>query len=192
VHPVTRARLGPVELTLGKLDELVENLRLVRIRTAPSTAVVVPSVRESKLASQRVEPMHVAPVIALAARLRDFTIDPRVRTTLGVSLCVRVAFVRGLSPAIADANDLIAVTPLVVDLSPCVGEALVAMVPRAMPVVARRQRLCWRPNGPYCAVLDFRCNHHGRAPLSAAIVIIVVGASLAHYCERQYKESEVK
>ncbi|UCH29190.1 MAG: hypothetical protein JSV06_13110 [Myxococcales bacterium] len=59
-------------------------------------------------------------------------------------------------------------------------------------LVAWRHRLDRSAHGSHGAMLHFRRDHDGGASLTAAIIVVVVGAGLAHDRQRQYKESKVK
>lgn len=138
------------------------------------------------------EPLYIATVSALGARFLDLAIDPVHGATLGIALRMRIAIVGRLRPAIGDTYDRLVVALLVVHLAPRFEEAALVMVITALPLVSGRSRLSRSSHWPRGSMLDLRRNHDRGAPFTAAIIIVVVGASLPHECERQYEESKVK
>jgi hypothetical protein len=95
-----------------------------------------------------------------------------------------------LRPAIGDAHDLIMITLLLVDLTPCVDDAASTPVSYGAPVMARRRWRDWRPHGSRGALVTLRRNDDRGASLTAPIV--VVRAGLAHGRQRQHEEPDMK
>ncbi len=175
-----------LHLTLRELDELDEDLRLVRIEAMSAASVTMPRVCYEQLPAKRMEPMHIPPVVRPPARFLDLPLDPCIGATLLVALRMWIAVAHRSSPTIRNAHDLVVVSLLIVKLAARLEDSLGALGPRAAVIVPRRHGVDRRPHGPRAWMMGLGRDDNRGTPLAAPAT--VVGTGLAYGSQRQCKE----
>lgn len=87
-----------LHLALGEVNQLPDRIGFARLDEMRSVSVAVATVPTAKLAAQCIEPIHVAAIVGLAARLRDLPVDPRLDSAFCIALCMSVALADCLGP----------------------------------------------------------------------------------------------
>jgi hypothetical protein len=189
VHLFARACSRTLQLTLRELDELAEDLRLVRIEAMSAASITVPRVRHEQLPAKRMQPMHIPPVVRPCTRLLDLALNPGVGPTLSGALCVRITVAVRSSPTIDDAHDLVMVSLFIVKLAAHLEDSLGALGPRAAVIIPRRHGVDRRPRGPRAWMTGLGRDDNRGAPLAAPATFVRTG--LAYGGQRQCKESKM-
>jgi len=189
VHLAARARLRTLHLTLRKLNELAEDLRLVRIEAMSPASIPVPRACHEQLPAKRMEPMHIPPVVRPRTRLLDLALNPGVCSAFLGALRVRITVTGRSSPTIDDAHDLFVVSLLIVKRAARLEDTLGALRPRAAVIVPRRHGFDRHPHGPSGSMIGLRRDDDRGAPLAAPATVVSTG--LAQGGQRQCKESKM-
>ena len=189
MHLFARARSRTLHLTLRELDELAEDLRLVRIEAMSAASITMPRVCYEQLPAKRMQPMHIPPVVPPRTRLLDFALNPRVCSAFSGALCVRITQTGRSSPTIHDAHDLVVVSLFIVKLAARLEDSLGAMGPRAAVIVPRRHGVDRRPHGPRAWMTGLGRDDNRGTPLAAPATVVSTG--LAYGGQRQCKESKM-
>ena len=191
---VADARLCPMHLPFGQDDELVENPCLpFVVGTVTATVVTVPTglspFEPSQLVAQEAHTLRVTVVVRLTNRLTDLTFEPRVELTVDFPLCVAVTTGGRLLPTFRDADDLIAILPLIEVRATQVVRRPRRPVHRPSRVIDRTMRLHTRVNRPNQPWTTLSSDHDGRMPIPTPPILRI---RLSHSAQRQNENPKVK
>jgi hypothetical protein len=183
-----------MHLPFGQDDELVENPCLpFVVGTVTATVVTVPTglspFEPSQLVAQEAHTLRVTVVVRLTNRLTDLTLEPRVELTVDFPLCVAVTTGGRLLPTFRDADDLIAILPLIEVRATQVVRRPRRPVHRPSRVIDRTMRLHTRVNRPNQPWTTLSSDHDGRMPIPTPPILRI---RLSHSAQRQNENPKVK